>query len=149
MKSFAEEEIPDLVIDTTKDILEIAKNPYNLQISIQQDTEYGKWFFVINHRVKKTSNPVVETEALALNKKEAVAELEDFFNGICEYVLRGLKEPDSFVSKTINPNNISIDISRIVNPFFVKKVVKMFQSEEVAETICTHMMPEAEFCSQY
>lgn len=120
---------------TRSTALEIYTNPGDLEITVGQEEESGKFAIGIyrgpghNFKLMISSVPFAESleDAIEVIRKE-VLELS------MHAIEKDLEDPESFISQYLNPDGAEIDQSKVLNPGLISRILDELRQHRIAST---------------
>lgn len=113
--------------------LEINNHPDDLQVSIFNEKESGKYGFIVCRGPGHNYKLLISTSPFADAIEEIVQEIKNLLTGIHSWATKELSDKDSVFAQMINPSG-QVDVSQTLNPELINRILSELQQHQVADT---------------
>ena len=114
--------------------LEIFTNPRDLEITIGQDKNSGKFAIGIFRGPGHNFKPILTSQAFAEKLEDAIEATKETLESVRQAMIKNLADPRSLLSQQLNPDGQEIDQSKVLNPDLINQILDELRQRQVAST---------------
>jgi len=114
--------------------LEIFTNPGDLEIIIGQEKEEAKFTIGIFRGPGHNFKPMLTSQPFAETQEDAVEAIKGTLESIREALTKDFADRKSLPSQYLNPDGLEIDLSKVLNPELIARILEELRQHRVAST---------------
>jgi len=114
--------------------LEIFTNPDDLEITIVQEKNGGKFAISIFRGIKHRYKPMLTSQPFAKTQKEAIKAIGEILQAVHNVSTREFENSESLVFQFLNPDSKEIDQSKILNQNLIERILEELRKNAKVST---------------